>query len=481
MKNGLYLGVLNRRINMTRRPVRRVALVVLAFLLLSTTVVARSYGQRTQEPKLYVFCEADERATALVGKGKGKKIEIGPGLKYAADSLKKVLIEHTLIPYYSPVVYNEQDSPWRGPDILSSDDVSRDLLVAIEECPATPEDTIFFYWSGHGGFDEYGHYLSVPVVTEGGKTGDSAILRRRAIVDALQSKGARLTVLFTDACNVPIDAELNYRGLSENKNKPKNIGDQNSYSDRSRDEDLSLIGASASSITPTTRSPIKLLFFEPEGFIDINSSSPGQASFSQKEKGGYCAQILADAISRPLNYVGIEWTEIFDKLNSGLQDAMEKEGLSRFRIQQSVFCWSTPPAKKGEKWILRKDRWSKPTGRPKSGDRIVAVNSRRVVPENLDDCLKDAYNSLLTFTLDNDETIALDARPLVLTLVDGDDGSTFYLMTDIKRAPDFKPNDDQNEVVKSILGYTVDVDGGEGVVVQSVDENAPGAKCRLFK
>ncbi len=433
-----------------RRLTCRVALIVLSFCLFSTTVVAVSFGQKTPKSKIYFFCEAD-----------GQDDKFGPDIKTAAENLKE-----TLMDFVAPdrlIVYNEKDSPWRGPDFYFSDDVSRDIFVAIEECPATSEDTIFFYWSGHGAFDSFGHYLVVP------SDRGPATIRRHALVNALQNKGARLTVLFTDSCNVPIDADLNF--------PPRPTKDRGFFLPLPERPSV-LLGEKLSypwllaSGTPGPNSPlIKSLFFEPEGFIDFNSSSPGQASFSQKEKGGYCTQTLIDAIWQMSSAAGVGWPDIFDALDAKLREAMEKEGLSRFRIQQKVFSWVTLPAKRGEKWTLREDRWSKPIGQPKPGDRIVEVNARRVDSEvQLHDYLEDACDprnkSLLHFTLDNDETVELDVSRLVLTFVDGKDGSTFYLIT--------------NPAFALKLGYTFEP-SDQGVVVQSVDEGAPGARCSFFK
>ncbi len=472
-----------------RRPSNRVALIVLFFLLLSTSVVPRSYGQ-----KLYVFCEANDRAT-----------DVGPAIKVAADSLKDALTIH--VPPDKLVVYNGLGSPWLGPDIHSSDDVARDILVAIEECPATSEDTIFFYWTGHGAFDAYGHYLSVPKGTEYDKARDNAFLRRRAIVEALQSKGVRLTILFTDSCNTLLDAELRFPPL------PQEVRERSqSFADRSRDHLVVLPRDKRPSLRRSLKRDgyvfgppsflIESLFFEPEGFIDFNSSCPGQESWSQQGKGGYCTQILADVILRMSSEPGFGWSEIFAELDSGLQKVKkekEKKGDPSARADQEIFCWS-PPAKRGERWVSRGDRWSKPVHQPKPGDRIVAVNGRRVdTLEQFMECLNPIDSSLRSaypskpdnrvnmvddhevFTenpieenwsssdnyLDVEQSGSRLVRVLIFTLIDGKDGSTFYLMTDFAVASDF--------------GYTFELDDDQGLVVQSVAEGSPGSKCRFFK
>ena len=117
----------------------RFALIILTFLPLSTTIVARSFGQESQEPKLYVFCEADERATTSNNTG---KINIGRYLKEVSDRIKDELRKMAFPGRL--VVYNDSNSNWTGPVLSESDSVGDDILSAVRQCPATENDSIFF-------------------------------------------------------------------------------------------------------------------------------------------------------------------------------------------------------------------------------------------------------------------------------------------------------------------------------------------------
>lgn len=115
----------------------------------------------------------------------------------------------------------------------------QNLLSAINELETRPGDIIVFYFSGHGGADDRGHYLQLAR----GK------LYREELLTAMESKQPRLSVLLTDCCNTRSDGYLYGAPYihTENPARP----------------------------TPLFQS----LFFEPTGRVDINSSAPGESAF----------------------------------------------------------------------------------------------------------------------------------------------------------------------------------------------------------
>lgn len=113
------------------------------------------------------------------------------------------------------------------------------ILEIIRELKVRPNDTILFYFSGHGAVDDRGHYFSLAH----GK------LYRKDVLDLLSKKGARLTVLLTDCCNTRSDGYIHLAPYFE---------------------------------IPDRRQPTPLfqkLFFDPSGIVDINSSSPNESAF----------------------------------------------------------------------------------------------------------------------------------------------------------------------------------------------------------
>jgi hypothetical protein len=120
------------------------------------------------------------------------------------------------------------------------------LLDAVSRIEAKSGDAILFYFTGHGSADDQGHYLALAQ----GK------LYRKDLLDALVRKNGKMVALITDCCNTRSDGYL-YAAPYIHVERPR-------------------------SPTPL----FKKLFFETEGVVDINSSSPGQSSFFAPIKEG---------------------------------------------------------------------------------------------------------------------------------------------------------------------------------------------------
>lgn len=139
----------------------------------------------------------------------------------------------------------EQDADSR-PDLL---------LDAIRELSVKPEDSVLFYFSGHGGADDQGQYFQLAK----GK------LQRRKVIEALEAKGGRLAVLLSDCCNTRSDGYLYAAPYIPFEN-------------------------------PRTPTPLfRSLFLEPKGRVDINSSAPGESAFFiplKEEEGPFSLSIF---------------------------------------------------------------------------------------------------------------------------------------------------------------------------------------------
>jgi hypothetical protein len=127
------------------------------------------------------------------------------------------------------------------PLLLEEDEWStpEHVLRQLEEVSPQPEDTVLFYFSGHGGADDRGHYFRLAK----GK------LFRDDVRRAIGQKGARLNVLISDCCNVRSDGFAYFAPAIDDR-------------------------------SPTQPTPLcKSLLLDPVGWVDLNASSPGEAAF----------------------------------------------------------------------------------------------------------------------------------------------------------------------------------------------------------
>ena len=82
--------------------------------------------------------------------------------KAAREDIQKFADLFSLFKPDKQIVYYNQTQLWTGPDIYYSNNVKEAILTAIRNCPAKPSDKIVFYWSGHGAYDQKGHFLFMP-------------------------------------------------------------------------------------------------------------------------------------------------------------------------------------------------------------------------------------------------------------------------------------------------------------------------------
>ncbi len=146
------------------------------------------------------------------------------------------------------------DFSWTGPSVQEASDMKSAILNAIARCPAGGNDTIVFYWSGHGMYDSRGHYLVMP---------DRKPLYRSEVVAAIRRKSPRLAVVISDSCNDWLDSR--------------------------RLDPFAL---------PVAAPPLRLpplfdsLFIRPRGLVDINASSEEETAICFDSCGGLFTSAL---------------------------------------------------------------------------------------------------------------------------------------------------------------------------------------------
>lgn len=167
------------------------------------------------------------------------------------------------------------------------------ILSSIRSCPLrTGVDTLVVFYAGHGGFSsQRGHYLS-----PGGQT-----LHRSDLKRAMDSTGARLNVLITDACSVMFRVRAYRAGAPQEEPILR--------------------------ISPAFYS----LYWQPSGFVDINSSSPGEVAVGDTLDGGYFTTSLCKYLSER-SQRDLGWRELLADV-SGRVDTRFREkhpsGVSR--------------------------------------------------------------------------------------------------------------------------------------------------------
>ena len=207
--------------------------------------------------KLYLLVAAD------TSKAGGIALSTGPDVGFMFDTFFANVPGRQLV-LYGMEPFEATDGSrgvaWRGPDVRDDlGNMKQKLLGAIDNCPAGSEDTVVFFYSGHGAHDNQGHYLLMP--------DQRSTLSRKTILERIQRKNPRLAVVITDSCSTQVD-----RGL---------------------------LGPRPSIEPPDAVSPLfDELFFRAEGVADFNSCTEGQFA-AGPEGGGLMVLAMAYLANKP--------------------------------------------------------------------------------------------------------------------------------------------------------------------------------------
>jgi hypothetical protein len=154
---------------------------------------------------------------------------------------------------------------------LTGDDVTAEnILKAVDDLEVQPTDALFFYYEGHGAYDpdladgdpEGGHFLQIP------NGGD---LRRSDLMRRLKDKGARLTVLITEVCNVA----ATFHPDAYEVEAPEATEDR-----------------SLKDVATVTSASLETLLFDFTGVVDVNASDRGQSSWSNPDGSWFTQSFL---------------------------------------------------------------------------------------------------------------------------------------------------------------------------------------------
>lgn len=166
-------------------------------------------------------------------------------------------------------------------DCIGYNCTAGNILSAVSQINAGPDDAIFVYFIGYGAFGPGGHYFDFP----------GQDLPRQQLVSAMTRKGARLTVLISESCSVDPNAD----GLGM------------------------LAGAGMALTTPQT---LTRLLTNYRGVIDVNSSSEGQYGFGNSS-GGFFSRYFHAALEQ-------------DQANPSWQAIISQAGSEQSQLYQQI-------------------------------------------------------------------------------------------------------------------------------------------------
>jgi hypothetical protein len=161
---------------------------------------------------------------------------------------------------------------------LPQDQVSPEgVVAALASLPVRPEDTVVFYFSGHGAYDtQVGHYLDL--LSRGN-------LPRAEIRNAIAGLHPRLGVILTDCCYAFKQAK------SPIAREPK--------------------------LPPPAIAPLfDSLFVQPSGTVDITSSSQGEVSMTRGDVNGSLFTFPLTRFLRLNAGRRLGWPEVFNAIKT---------------------------------------------------------------------------------------------------------------------------------------------------------------------
>jgi len=220
------------------------------------------------------------------------------------------------------------------------------VMTYLSDLTVKPEDSVVFYFCGHGGYQPgLGHLLQMEVVEKNdkGEVVKGEILLRSDLRSTLAEKHARLCVVISDACNsYPPGAEVKGGGVPEWK---------------------------------TMRS----LFLQSRGFVDINSVSEGENAFGDRKHGGFFTGSLTATLSKPFADLDfdkdgfVHWYEVLPMIQAGAQEAYATFRFSELKNIAKYIKDLPPDSEKEKKELMSIEKTLK--DQPNHSVRVFSLSS----------------------------------------------------------------------------------------------------------
>jgi len=198
----------------------------------------------------------------------------------------------------SELLRNNLDTRVQIRTVLGLECNARNIIEEISKLDINSGDSLFCYYAGHGAYDQNhaendpsgGHFFQIP-------GGD---MLRRTVTSALKSKGARLTVMISDTCNVSAAVGPLFRSVMEQQ-----------------------------AMTSEDYYPIEKLFFFNSGFLDISGSSRNQYGWYDPSGGWFtkvCYHNLATSAT---------WSQFFLRARDRTEEYYQEKRKAILNIQGS--------------------------------------------------------------------------------------------------------------------------------------------------
>ncbi|MDR0338302.1 MAG: PDZ domain-containing protein [Planctomycetaceae bacterium] len=165
-----------------------------------------------------------------------------------------------------------------------------DIFKTVDSLDISNEDTLVFYYSGHGAFDRQNQQQFLQL--------SLGNVYRSELLKHIVQKSPRLSILLTDCCNVQVDSVA-----------------------RERQSEITVF--------PQEISPLfKSLFIYCKGVVDITSSKLGEYSFCDNKKvgnrGSCFTYPLVDLMKVNKDNAQMDWNQLITELSTKVDEAFKE-------------------------------------------------------------------------------------------------------------------------------------------------------------
>jgi hypothetical protein len=215
-------------------------------------------------------------------------------------------------------------------DVLSGAEATPEyVLDYYRNLKVEPNETLLFYYSGHGATDRQGgHFLAM----------EKGRLYRSVLRQAMEQKRPRLLILLTDCCsNYTAAPGKGPRGREEVKAPAPVPVAKTGPAPASRPTGLKT----------NQGATVRCLLFRHEGVVDITASSNGHPAEGTKDRGGpftFALSQLLNEEGRPAAEAGnfVYWSDFFLRVRSETQRIARK--LGRSQVPEAFSLANSPAA-----------------------------------------------------------------------------------------------------------------------------------------